>query len=60
MLSDGDKGWLVVRGGVDGSKAVSARRKAVRNLSSQNTVDSLAIETQKEVELCRVCRLRVG
>ena len=58
VLSNGDEHRLVVRGGVDRRNLVSTRGETTANLSGEDAVLRLGVETLEEVELRRVRRRR--
>ena len=58
MLCDRDKRRLVVRRRVNGREAVEARRKAVRDVSGEDTIRGRRVQPFEEHELGRVRRRR--
>ena len=59
VLGNGDEGRLVVRGGVDRGETVGTSRKTSGDISSEDVIHSLAVETLEEGEAGRVCRGRL-
>ncbi len=54
VLSNSDQDGLMVRCGVDRSKTIAASRETVRDVSGQDTVVGLVVETLEESEDVRV------
>ena len=60
MLSDGDESRLMVSSGVDGSETVDTSGETVSNISSQDTVSGLVVQTLEEGETSGVGGVGLG
>ena len=60
MLSDSDESRLMVSSGVDGSETVDTSGETVSNISSQDTVSGLVVQTLEEGETSGVGGVGLG